>query len=207
MPNWCNNDLEIQGKPIELEFIKDTLAKPYLFKGSKLIPKTEREGWEFQAIEEVIKPIFSFRNVIKPPNTELYNKSGLSFENGEAMDPRAWYRWNLDNWGTKWDLSDDITFIDTDPNKLIYAFETAWAPPVPVVEALAKEYPHLTIIHSYYEEGMGFYGISKYENGVLVETEEGDLSHEAFTKLERNCYCEAYEDEDLPFSDCPKENN
>lgn len=205
MPNWCSNDLEIQGKPIELEFIKDALAKPFLFKGSKLVPKTEGEGWESEDFEEVIKPVFSFRNVIKPPNTELYNKSNLSFDNGEAQSPEGWYMWNIENWGTKWDLS-DVNMIDEMEGKLIYTFDTAWSPPVPVMQALAKKYPHLTIIHKYYEAGNDFYGIDRYQGGEIVEWEEGELSHQAFTSLEIPCWCEgSLEDEELPYPDCPKE--
>jgi len=42
----------------------------------------------------------------------------------------GWYRWCLDNWGTKWDLC-DISYSDRqDDNTLIIRADSAWSPPI-----------------------------------------------------------------------------
>ena len=45
----------------------------------------------------------------------------------------TWYEWACENWGTKWNAMDASWGNDH------VSFETAWAPPIPVLEDLAKE--------------------------------------------------------------------
>jgi len=64
-----------------------------------------------------------------------------------------WYNWRVENWGTKWNgydgsFTDDFT---------IFSFDTAWAPPLPIIKKLA-EITGETFILEYIEEGMGFCG-------------------------------------------------
>lgn len=56
----------------------------------------------------------------------------------------SWYEWDCANWGTKWDVADDDIDIE-ELDKAIeegtdfdVAFDTAWAPPIPVLEQMAK---------------------------------------------------------------------
>ena len=65
-----------------------------------------------------------------------------------------WYSWRVENWGTKWEgyygrfNSDDFSS---------FTFDTAWAPPLPVIKKLA-ELTGETFILEYIEEGMFFCG-------------------------------------------------
>lgn len=52
---------------------------------------------------------------------------------------RNWYKWNLQHWGTKWDL-DSSTQVEEQPNKLIYRFQTFENPPLPWFEVLRRSY-------------------------------------------------------------------
>lgn len=45
-----------------------------------------------------------------------------------------WYEWNCKHWGTKWNANDTCTVSDNE-----IEFQTAWCPPDPVFEALAKK--------------------------------------------------------------------
>jgi hypothetical protein len=49
------------------------------------------------------------------------------------------YHWSIQNWGTKWN-SASARYSATSPHNTIH-FDTAWAPPVPVFEALAERFP------------------------------------------------------------------
>lgn len=192
MPNWCSNTLKVEGEIEELANLIKFLNQPYTITyGEKTFTYS--------------KPVFSFRNVIQPPeeNLEEYYKNG-------------WYGWNIEHWGTKWDIanadgtSGSDVFCEKDSlpmNYVTYVFDTAWAPPRPVIEALSAKYPTLTFTHSYIEPGMCFWGIDIYSNGVKEsEIYEDDISHKAYTLLgnEEGCICNYQEDDEYIYSDCPK---
>jgi hypothetical protein len=46
---------------------------------------------------------------------------------------------------------------------LIYAFETAWSPPIPFLDRVAKQWVNLTFVLEYEEPGMGFKGLAKFQ--------------------------------------------
>lgn len=50
----------------------------------------------------------------------------------------TWYDWNIKNWGTKWDASS--AELTQKGKVLIFEFETAWSPPVPVFEYIAEHF-------------------------------------------------------------------
>ena len=56
-----------------------------------------------------------------------------------CMSVPEWYRWSIQNWGTKWN-SVCAEKSSTSAHNTVH-FNTAWAPPVPVFEALAKRFP------------------------------------------------------------------
>lgn len=57
---------------------------------------------------------------------------------------RNWHAWNLEHYGTQWDL-DASTIIEEKPGKLIYRFQTFENPPMPWFELLSASYPELTM--------------------------------------------------------------
>jgi hypothetical protein len=77
-----------------------------------------------------------------------------------------WYEWTRNNWGTKWNAYDVNTYDVGDDT--IY-FNTAWATPVPILEALSKQHPNVLIHVKYADEDFGHnVGEYKYKMGVLV---------------------------------------
>jgi hypothetical protein len=63
-----------------------------------------------------------------------------------------WYAWRVENWGTKWNsYSGIVGLIDA---QLGYAhFETAWGPPMPVIDKLAAMFPQAGFRLMWCDEG------------------------------------------------------
>lgn len=79
------------------------------------------------------------------------------------------YDWCVKNWGTKWGLYEVLATEDYFEGGLIsYTFLTAWSPPVPVIQAMSKQFPSLQFDLDYFECGCGFMGSCEYENGQEV---------------------------------------
>jgi hypothetical protein len=68
-----------------------------------------------------------------------------------------WYDFRVAKWGTKWNAC-DVEMQLEDETEVSISFNTAWSPPLEVIEAIAKKYPFADITLSYYEEGMGVQG-------------------------------------------------
>ena len=74
-----------------------------------------------------------------------------------------WYDFCVNNWGTKWDVNGgDVCDRDEDGLGFSASFDSAWAPPMGVVERLTTQGYDVTLY--YYEPGMCFVG--KYEDGI-----------------------------------------
>lgn len=102
----------------------------------------------------------------------------LDFENftpipNEVRESENHRDWCIKNWGTKWNLGDDTTIRVNGAVNTEYAFMTAWSPPLPVVEAMGKQFPTLEFYMSYWEGGVGFMGRLHVHNGEVVLREQG----------------------------------
>jgi len=105
--------------------------------------------------------------------------------------------WNYDlaveNWGTKWDIS-NADIIDQYDNSVSASYETAWAPPIAFYDRLVEM--GFEVHASYFEPGMGFTG--KYMDGEDEEYEidPEDLSNIPEDLMEAYGIDEMYEDWD-----------
>jgi hypothetical protein len=66
-----------------------------------------------------------------------------------------WYDWSIHYWGTKWNA---YHFRIATERPLEFVFDTAWDFPLPVFEAIARAFPHLTFRCSCFDEGGHFAG-------------------------------------------------
>lgn len=140
MPNWCNNFVEISGTKEQL----DRVAKAF---------------GEGRLCDEFI-PIPAELRDTTSPNRDEASAEALREKYG-ASD---WYDFCVNNWGTKWDVGGDVDYggIGRDSEEyLTISFDSAWAPPIGLYEALEDE--GMTVRAYYYESGMAFAGI--FENG------------------------------------------
>lgn len=186
MPNWCVNQVDIQGDEAEV---------------AKLVALVKSED-----------SVFSFEKIIPPPDTDAYRGKASSSDyicgckseyvddawqiGGKALvdrkcpehlavavldSPDNWYNWNISHWGTKWSAAEewnDRTDDSVVEGTTSYSFDTAWSPAEPVVAALAEQFPTLTMQHRYCEAGMGFAGEIAYVDGKQVSYEEYDMGDE-----------------------------
>ena len=83
---------------------------------------------------------------------ETYN-----FPDGKNDD--RWYHWNIQNWGTKWDIEGSSVEIEyEDEEQLEISFDTAWSPPEPICYRLREMFKDLNFSWFYNEPGMEFAG-------------------------------------------------
>jgi hypothetical protein len=77
-----------------------------------------------------------------------------------ADQEEEWYAWNVNNWGTKWDVTPHDWDRDGD-NTITMNFDSAWSPPLALYEHLESN--GWEVRAYYHEPGMGFAG--RFEDG------------------------------------------
>ena len=86
----------------------------------------------------------------KNANGEVFYRS-YDFPDGKNDD--RWYDWNVNNWGTKWDI-DQPECDELDHNCFECEFETAWSPAEGIFYELSEKYPDVDCTWFYDEPGM-----------------------------------------------------
>lgn len=165
MPNWTTNKLRIAGDALSLEKLERLMEGEGCFDFQKLIPCPQ---------ELLNTPEVSY------PDSEPEKKKARQAEQ-ESLKKKygaaGWYDWCVKNWGTKWTAS--YCSVESDASGLIYKFETAWAPPTPVILMLSKKFPELTFVHEAHEEGGCWPSFEEViVNGVATSREEIKSIHE-----------------------------
>ena len=144
MPNWMRIALEVSGdKKQQKEFFESI-----------------GDGLESE------QPI-NFEKIITPPDNLFRGNLGKDEEEYcRANNIPDWYSWNTANWGTKWNACSGS--VNKTEDGLVLLFETAWALPIPIIEAIemmiADDFPDLKIYGEFLEEGYavaGFFHITK----------------------------------------------
>lgn len=106
----------------------------------------------------------------------------------------SWYDWSLENWGTKWDVTD--TFEDEEG---YICFDTAWSTPVEIINYLSEIYDELTFEVHYADEDLGNNcGMYQIHNGMELESNYYDA--------EDACRIWGYDFEEL-FPDIKRDRN
>ena len=147
MPNWCRNRVTVSGTEEDIsklsEIFSDTKS---IFNHIIQSPDWKRlpnEKGQFPQLERM-----------KNPKGEVMWET-YNFPDGKNDD--RWYYWCIDNWGTKWDVSE--LSIDYDDDEVLeLEFSTAWSPPEGIVEKLKEKYPDLSFSCFYDEPGMEIAG-------------------------------------------------
>ena len=198
MPNWVFNHLTIQGPKDQIDFIKDKLNSPYT--------RSYEDYWDVDTKKHIKKdisfsrPVFAFWNIIKPENLEAYTQT---VDNTTWSVEDNWYNWNNRNWGTKWDVgvSDEEKYPETNLQEhksegedqwLVYSFQTAWSPPIPVIQKLSALVPNCVVTLEY-EEEQGWGGEMEFVNNeITAESNYDDKCYDCDAK-DTMTYCEECE--------------
>ena len=150
MPNWCSNEVTIEGTKEDMaKFVDECFTD---FKGTPVL--------DFAKV--VPEPDYN-----KPQKDGTHNK-GVQKELHDVMPD--WWNWRNLHWGTKWNLlpSPEVnltgyelvgqtdSFIELD-------FDTAWSPPSGIYDAIYEKYPSLDINWFYREDGCQLAGWLPYD--------------------------------------------
>ena len=160
MPNWCDNTVMIKGPKEEIVKLRD-----------KLQDYSDKSVFNFEAI---LKCPQELRAESAPQRNE--QRAAILKKKYGASD---WYDWSNEHWGTKWNASDStitVEYDDEDNYVVSYSFQTAWAPPLPLYEALAEQNPNINMYVCFDESGMGFAGWRYYRDGELISEHDYDTS-------------------------------
>ena len=145
MPNWCTNRVTIYSEtPKEIETIQEIFSDEKNIFG-KIIQNPDwkrlpNEKGEFPKLEQM-----------KNPKGEVMWET-YNFPDGKNDD--RWYHWNIQNWGTKWDITADSVDMEHDFEILELEFDTAWSPPEEICAKLREMFEDVSISWFYDEPGM-----------------------------------------------------
>jgi hypothetical protein len=208
MPNWVRNEIHITGPENILESFKNQAAAPRPTKVTEpIIDKDGNPDWNntVKVIKWIDNEPLCMWNFEYPDNDIIDEYFG-----DDEDSPNHWYNWNLEHWGSKWDVSD----AELEESKYLgdtflhYTFNTPWSPPITWFYILAKDYPELAF-KIFYEEEQGWGGNFEIVNGQLIETNSWGIpsSHDDYRERENEdgCICSWEDDEQYWFQDCPRE--
>jgi hypothetical protein len=155
MPNWCYNTLTLKSE------------NPELIK--RVIEGDEENFFEkfFPCPQELSDTVEGFTSdEVESKKLEAQRKANI-----EKYGHASWYSWCVENWGTKWDFSYDISEADED--YVTITFDSAWSPPVAGMRKLEELGFEVELFFN--EEGMAYCGEYTTEDG-LYDYEYGDLT-------------------------------
>jgi len=154
MPNWCMNNLKIEGngeKMLELlEFIKNDNGE-MTFEKFMPCPKELEES--------------------PAPNNDEDKAKEFEKKYGAA----DWYHWRLQNWGCKWDASESTFWKDGDD--WFVQFQTPWGPPINFFDKLSQQFNKMTFTLQYADESEhdSPLGETMFKNGIYHDVNmDGD---------------------------------
>jgi hypothetical protein len=159
MPNWCYNSLCVSGnKEILADFVSKTLV-PCNMSSEEEYDESHRFTFNIlhptpKALEGNTSPL---RKLEGEDDTQFKERMA---ENVRLYGAEDWYRWHLDNWGTKWDAK-STSVEQLDDTNFNVQFHTAWSPPTTLYENMVEDGWEVRAL--YHEPGMVFIG--SYEDG------------------------------------------
>ena len=143
MPNYCSNYISVRGKN-SAEFLVKRLADAF-------------------DAGELCQAVIPVPEILRDTTAPTQPGDEAAAEQRQAETGFSnWYDFCVNRWGTKWDISSQAE-CERDEDGLGFngTFDTAWAPPMGVVEQMVEDGLEVTLY--YYESGMAYCG--KYEDG------------------------------------------
>jgi hypothetical protein len=170
MPNWCYNSLCVSGNKEKLaDFVSKTIIPQNMSSEEEY---DEGHRFTFNILHPLPKALeggFSPLPKLEGEDDEQYKERMA--ENVRLYGAEDWYRWHIDNWGTKWDCSSTCV-NELNDTSLNVQFNTAWSPPVEWFEKVIPMYPELEFDLTFDEESQDFCGIITGREGK-IEIEVG----------------------------------
>lgn len=185
MPNHVTNRLTIKGDAAAVLEIRKSCFTVHQkeipdhwhkLAGDPDHPDHEKaKGWIAERKANPTYTAFDFNKIIPAP--AFISTDSLDGGSREEATGRNWYKWNTNNWGTKWNAYDNsiVTDVQEDATgevELVFTFDTAWNTPKPIIETLASWFPELHFHHEFFDEGWNFAGTRTYSDGKMTEVRE-----------------------------------
>jgi hypothetical protein len=173
MPNWCESDLRITGVTAELKKFKETAqGENGILDMNSFIPYPE----EWTRADRKSRKWHETYHAMDGEDRKKFKMLDSRPDDGYNHDG---YEWCIKNWGTKWNFCDIVLEEENyyenetydNESELFYTFETAWAPPRPVILAMSKAFPELEFDLKYFEMSMGFNGWYRVKAGETLDDE------------------------------------
>jgi hypothetical protein len=104
--------------------------------------------------------------------TDILNQSDSPLLQWMVPRPKAeenWHDWNINNWGTKWDISDVYFENQAEEDSIEFSFCSAWSPPVEAFQTWAEQDGRVQFNLEYWEPGAGFVGTAVYDGDCYSE--------------------------------------
>lgn len=148
MPNWCSNFVSITGPKQRIAELKQAY-----------------DNQEF--CNSVIPVPQSLKDTVAGSSSDPVEQAKIVAQTEKNIAEHGygnWYDFCVNRWGTKWDVGGDGSAdVSDDGTCLTVSFDSAWAPPVGIYEALTEE--GLSVEACYYEGGCAFCGMYTSESG------------------------------------------
>jgi hypothetical protein len=149
MPNWCSNVVEVAHKdPAKLKELMTAFSEGKFCEYAKPVPPE---------LHIVAGRVGADND---PKQIALEEQEKINFA---KHGYRTWYDFCVNEWGTKWDVTDECgsSELAEGQTSTTISFESAWSPPIGVYEALVEQ--GFEVRAHYYEPGMAFVGT--WDNG------------------------------------------
>ena len=142
MPNWCHNRVSFQSEnEQDINKLDKIFTSENVF--NQILPSPD---WKNTPNDKGELP--QLREMKDTEGRVIHTT--YDFPDGKNDD--RWYDWNINNWGTKWDVDPDCDHVES--NCFECEFETAWSPAEGIFYALREQYPDVEVSWFYDEPGM-----------------------------------------------------
>lgn len=195
MPNWITNIIDITGKPDDIKKLMAAVKgkrfdKAYAFDFDKILPQPlALKGIQTGTTTIGGKTFRQWRDMGPSGAPEGIGEAELEEIKKETGGCASWYDWNCKHWGTKWDAchpdEPELQKAERGKQTVIYRFDTAWAPPMPLLVALSKQHPKVELDLHWDDEGDDEWHECSIKNGKVTDGADGKKDN-----------CEEEEDED-----------
>lgn len=141
-------------------------------------------------------PINKFDDKSEEELAELYKVGKKYVDNYKKYGSATWYRWRLNNWGTKWNAYDVSLWVNDTEDGAVITFDTAWSGVPDLIEKLAKKFPNIYFEYKFADEDFAQntgYGDTDEEGNLYMNYPDGD-SDEA---VELFIECKGYNKDDF----------
>ena len=115
---------------------------------------------------------------------KMFAMGQIYIDNYKKYGAATWYKWCVDNWGTKWNALGGNK-VDNDT----VSFKTAWSAPLPIMEKLSEMYPDQDIVIKWADEDKGSNtGEVVYRNGAVIRGGANDNGTKAAYAAYSDCW-------------------